>query len=140
MAEVSQVCNFSVVIGFMFFPLINAYLIIKAANFSFKIIPIDNFLTHKWIIFIGKISYGIYLYHIMVKHFFSLLLNQVPFDKMGYFSKLQYNKTVILFPFITFFTILIAYFSYRFIEAPLLKLKDRYFRTPSIKHKLIAST
>ncbi len=118
--------------GFIVYPLINVYLVVKASAFSFGIKPVDKLLTHKWGIFIGKISYGIYLFHILILHAFTDYLfapvwSKIPFDKMGFFSKLQYNATLIRFPFVTLLTILMAYLSFRFIEAPILKLKDKYF-------------
>lgn len=131
------------IIGFIFYPLINIYLVIKASVFSFKIKPIDKFLTNKWSILIGRISYGIYLYHIMVRHFFDLyifkpLWSMIPFESLGYFSKLQYNESLIKFPFIALLTVLIAFLSFRFIEAPFLKLKDKYFRNTQKKTNLVA--
>jgi peptidoglycan/LPS O-acetylase OafA/YrhL len=122
----------SILTGFIVYPLINVYLVIKCSAFSFQIKPIDKLLTHKWSLFVGKISYGIYLYHILILHsfndyIFNPLWSKIPFDSLGYFSKLQYNATLIKFPFICTLTIFIAYLSFRFIESPMLKLKDRYF-------------
>ncbi len=56
---------------FCCFPLVNLYLVIKGAVFSFKIRPIDKLLTNKWSLFIGRISYSIYIYHLMVLHLFN---------------------------------------------------------------------
>jgi peptidoglycan/LPS O-acetylase OafA/YrhL len=118
--------------GFIFYPLINIFFVIKAACFDFATKPINNFLSSKWAIFIGRISYGIYLYHIMVLHFFTdyvfnPLWNKIPFSSLGFFAKLQFNATLIKFPFVTLLTILLAYLSFRYIESPILKLKNEYF-------------
>jgi peptidoglycan/LPS O-acetylase OafA/YrhL len=116
------------------------YLVIKASSFNYRLTVIDKILTQKWAIFIGKISYGIYLYHIMVQYFFSTYIfskiwNTIPFDNFGYFSKLKYNETLIKFPFTISLTILIAYLSFRFIESPILGLKDKYFKKETIVGK-----
>ncbi len=115
------------------FPLVNLYLVIKGAVFSFKISAVDKFLANKRSIFIGRISYGIYIYHLMVMHLFNEyifnpLWNWIPFESMGVFSKLKYNATLIKFPFVTSLVIFIAYLSFRYFELPILKLKDKYFK------------
>jgi peptidoglycan/LPS O-acetylase OafA/YrhL len=119
-------------LGFFAYPLLNVYFVIKASTFSFCIKPVDALLCKKWSVFIGRISYGIYLYHIMVLHFFNFFLfdpiwNRIPFQNLGYFSKLQYSATLIKFPFVTVLTICVAYLSYRYIESPILRLKNKYF-------------
>ncbi len=122
------------IITFFVFPLVNIYLVIKSTSFSFYISPLEKFLASKPAIFIGRISYGIYVYHIIVMHYFDLLIfkpiwNNISFEKLGYFSKLQYNETLIKFPFILLLTIFVAYLSFKFIESPFLKLKDIYFKS-----------
>lgn len=117
---------------FMIVPFFNLFLVIKASSYQFQLAAFDKMLTHKWSLLIGKISYGIYIYHIMVLKFFEEyifgpLWKWIPFDKLGYFSKLKYNETLIRFPFLMITTIAIAYISFRYFESPILKLKDRYF-------------
>jgi peptidoglycan/LPS O-acetylase OafA/YrhL len=95
--------------------------------------PLDKLLTRKWVLFIGRISYGIYIYHILVLHLFNEYVfwpiwNKIDFDKLGYFSRLEYNETLIKFPFITGLTIGIAYLSFRYIESPILKFKHTYIQ------------
>lgn len=118
---------------FYAFPLLNLFLVIKASAFDFKLRIIDKILVHKWSLFIGKISYGLYLYHIMVQHFFTKyvvypLWEKIPFESLGFFAKLEYNETLVKFPFTISLTVLIAYLSFRFIESPILKMKDKYFK------------
>ncbi len=52
----------------------------------------------------------------------------IPFDSYGYFSKLQYNAWVVQFPATVLLTMFVARLSFRYIESPILKLKDKYFR------------
>lgn len=118
--------------GFLIYPILNVYFVIKASCYRFSVKPLDEILMNRRAAFIGRISYGIYLYHIMVFHLFTDYLFQpvwdrIPFYSFGYLSKLQYNATLIKFPFVTLLTILLAYLSFRYIESPILKLKDRYF-------------
>lgn len=132
-------------IGFIFYPFVNVYFVIKAAAFSFRIKPIDKSLLSRPAIFIGRISYGIYLYHIMVRYFFDTyifdpLWNRIPFSQLGYFSKIQYNKALIEFPILLFLVIVISYLSFRFIEMPFLKLKDKYAKKePSLTNPVLVS-
>ena len=118
-------------VGYIFYPLFNVYWVIKGAVFSFQLKLVDKFLLSNWAIYIGKISYGIYLYHIMVKHFleeylFNPMWNIIPFEKLGFLSKLKYNQAAFEFPFLVLATIIVAAVSFRLIEQPLLKIKDRY--------------
>lgn len=118
--------------GFILYPVVNLFFVIKAACFRFNFIPVEKLLKNKRVVFVGKISYGVYLYHILVLHFFNEFLfdpfwNAIPFNRLGFFSKLQYNATLIKFPFVTLLTIAVAYLSYRYLESPLLRLKNRLF-------------
>jgi peptidoglycan/LPS O-acetylase OafA/YrhL len=75
---------------------------------------------NKAVQYIGRISYGIYLYHM-----------PVPDTIKAIASHFGVNINYALHPYlwlITFFgiTFIIAYFSYRFIEMPFLKLKSRF--------------
>jgi peptidoglycan/LPS O-acetylase OafA/YrhL len=70
--------------------------------------------------FLGEISYGIYMYH--------TILIQVG---LGGLKNVIRNlhpilSTVFIYCFFTGLTVLVAYCSYRFIEKPLLHLKDRF--------------
>lgn len=114
-------------------PLVSLYLIIKASSFSFRLKFLDSFFLNRYVIHIGKISYGIYLYHLIVSYLFTTYLFdpiwlKIPFDDFGILSKLQYNAWIIKFPIVTFLVIIIAGLSFKYIETPIIKLKDRFFR------------
>jgi peptidoglycan/LPS O-acetylase OafA/YrhL len=68
------------------------------------------------LIYLGKISYGLYVFH---------LLCQI---MMGWFEKhvLHLEHWPLSFPFTLLLTILCAGLSYRFVESPFLKLKERF--------------
>jgi peptidoglycan/LPS O-acetylase OafA/YrhL len=78
---------------------------------------IQKVLAFQPIRFLGKISYGLYLYHLLGISFFGNLMMQ---------SGLKINSHYLNFflPFI--FTIIVSMLSYFIIEKPFLKMKDKY--------------
>jgi len=78
--------------------------------------PVNMFLTSRVMVFMGLISYGLYLYHYPIYHCFGINTTQVyPYDPVGLFR----SVTPVLLAFVA------AISSYYFIEKPLLKIKDR---------------
>ncbi|OJV53738.1 MAG: hypothetical protein BGO31_02455 [Bacteroidetes bacterium 43-16] len=75
-----------------------------------------KFLSNKPLAYIGKISYGIYLYHWVIQEFFTLGLQKV---------NLEIPAFLLVCIKITL-SIVIAALSWNLIEKPILKLKDRY--------------
>ena len=62
------------------------------------------------LIYIGKISYGIYLYHMPLLTF------------LGAFGFRSWTRLLIIGPI----TLIISILSYKYLEAPFLRLKDRF--------------
>lgn len=89
------------------------YLIARLISNPHKIF--SKFFDLKFLQFTGKISYGIYLYHALV---FGIL------DALVFHYKMSFNP-VILFIIKVGLTYLIALFSWRFIEKPILRFKDK---------------
>jgi peptidoglycan/LPS O-acetylase OafA/YrhL len=81
------------------------------------------YLEQKIIHYFGKISYGIYIYHPAV---IVLCVNTIHYFLGKNLSNITFN--LILYPFAFLFTIAVCELSFRFIETPLLKLKDRFNR------------
>ncbi len=109
------------------------FLVLKAAESSFHIKAINTLLTHKYALYIGRISYGLYVYHIMVIYYgtpymFDPVWHRINWEAFGKFSVLQYHSWLIKLPLYAAITIGIAELSFRYLEQPILKLKDRYFR------------
>lgn len=77
-------------------------------------------LEYKWISYLGKISYGIYLYHVIAIVFTMNVLKNFVFA-----SDLTYN--LILYPVSATLTILVCVASFECMEKPLLSYKDRKF-------------
>ena len=79
----------------------------------------DKLFNHKALFFIGKISYGIYVYHGLMRPFFKKyiydgFLSQIP---NGIISSILY--TIIC----TAISVLIAWISWTVLESQVLKLK-----------------
>lgn len=80
--------------------------------------------------YVGKISYGIYLYHWIISTLlygtFYKIWDSINFESFGFFSIIKYHRYIGSFTLFFIITLLLATISYYIIEKPLLKLK-RYF-------------
>jgi len=77
--------------------------------------PRIGILRHPWLVYLGKISYGLYLYH----HILFMLWDDYA-SRMGIANHLGIDMAK------TGVSVAIAAFSWRFVEQPLLSLKDRF--------------
>jgi peptidoglycan/LPS O-acetylase OafA/YrhL len=75
------------------------------------------FFENKFVIYGGKISYGIYLYHKVIPILFTSSLRSLGIGNP--------NAVVVLLSSIAI-TFIVAHFSWIWIEKPILKLKDRF--------------
>ncbi|WP_313580542.1 acyltransferase [Chishuiella sp.] len=73
-------------------------------------------LNNKYIIYLGEISYGIYMYHAIVFQIIGLLLIKVSFLSPITMILLSYFSVFLI-------TIILSSISYRYFEKPFLKLK-----------------
>ena len=76
-----------------------------------------------------------YLYHLPIslyfsKYIFEPIWSKIPFEEWGRLSALYYHREIIQFPLYSLLSLILAIFSFRYIEKPLLKLKDRFFKKP----------
>jgi len=71
--------------------------------------------------FLGRISYGLYVYHFAIIWFLSVLFG------ISYATPLPFAPAAGALVL----TILIAAMSYRWLEKPLIDLKDKYFKVPA---------
>jgi peptidoglycan/LPS O-acetylase OafA/YrhL len=81
------------------------------------------YLEQKIIHYLGKISYGVYIYHPAVIVF---CVNSIHYFLGKNLSSLTFN--ILLYSSAILITILVCELSYRYIETPLLKLKDKFNR------------
>lgn len=80
-----------------------------------------SLLDVSWLRFIGKISYGIYVYHFPVMWFVTRFLEERVPEETLYWLNLAFSFAI---------TILIATLSWYLLERPILSLKDRFFSVP----------
>lgn len=80
-------------------------------------------LDQKWLNFIGKISYGIYVIHPLLIFFAS--------QTIGKFYGSSIVNYLLLYALIIFSTILLSYLSYEFFEKRFLAYKDRFAKIKS---------
>ena len=96
------------------------------------------FLQHKWITYLGKISYGIYLYHLLIPFVFWKLYNLSTARLLSRHISLTPLTEILVNPVVSFLlyftlTVLFASASWYFLESPISKLK-RHFNYRSRKH------
>ncbi|MDC0117761.1 acyltransferase [Flavobacteriaceae bacterium] len=104
--------NYQFIWGYSLLNILFALLIICIIN---KKNPI-GFLKNPVLIYLGKISYGIYVYHVVV-----LMLIRHIWD-------FRFSSLLGILLFIVYFTltILLAHISYKYYEKPFLMLKDKF--------------
>lgn len=95
--------------------------------FSFSANKIYNWANpmyeSRFLRFFGKLSYGLYLYHMIVFGFFAKSLVQF-FHNLNMPNVNEHGIEVSMS--VLFITITISYISFTFFEAPILKLKSRF--------------
>jgi peptidoglycan/LPS O-acetylase OafA/YrhL len=101
--------------------LISIMLILNVSLNPRTLIRMDN----SYLNYIGRISFGIYVYHPLVIYMSAKWLG-------GYISQVDKDYRYILIYFLVMFsTIAIAHLSYKFFEKPFLQLKEKYARVKS---------
>jgi len=87
--------------------------------------PLITMLNNRLLIKIGKVSYGIYLYHMLYVYFASSIWYQYLFDYYSPFINRVFEPWIFLS--INFWVLyFVAQLSWRFIEKPLLGFKPKY--------------
>ncbi|HUR11491.1 MAG TPA: acyltransferase [Flavitalea sp.] len=123
---------------------LNLFLILKAFHFQFSIRRFDKLMTHPYVVYFGRISYGLYIYHQLISAYLDEfvidpLWLKIPFEKFGFLSKLEFHPWFFKSFLYTFLTIIIASYSYFKIEMPILKLKDKLFGEKKRQKKLVVT-
>jgi len=109
------------------------FLILKSVHSDFDLKFLNRILTNKAAIYIGTISYGIYIFHLPLGYFITTRFvapwwDAINFDSLGKFSFIRHYLWVVLLPAYALLSIGVATLSSRFIEKPILSLKDRFFK------------
>jgi len=80
---------------------------------------------HRIFEWLGKISYGLYMYHMIIIYPIMVFFMKTSFLKGA--SLIQYNFSIVMFYLLTFlFTILISHYSHYYFEVYFLKKKIKY--------------
>jgi peptidoglycan/LPS O-acetylase OafA/YrhL len=79
----------------------------------------NRFLELPWMKYLGKISYGLYVYHYAIIYFAARNQDLIALPLW----QSQLLTALVSFPL----TVLVAALSYRYMERPILNLKDKYF-------------
>lgn len=87
----------------------------------------SSWLTHPWLVRLGKISYGLYIWHLL-----AILLTY----KFGWCRPMSVWTSLYALPI----TIAMAEISYQWIEKPFLRWKERFSRTEQPAHGASAPT
>ncbi|WP_121357021.1 acyltransferase family protein [Flavisolibacter nicotianae] len=120
-------------IDYVAFPVVSLYLVLKIVHKGFSFSSIGKFLQNRRVVYIGTISYGIYLYHILVRHYFGgkffipQIWEKIDRKSLGIFKYLFYNDYLVLLPLYSALTLLVAHISFQYIEKPILALKEKWF-------------
>ena len=93
------------------------FIVIKASQLQFSLVT-KLLLENKLALHIGKISYGIYLYHFFMPDFYNQLIEWFP----NHFSSGSIFRT----PFLFVSSIVFAECSWYLLEKPVMKLKDKF--------------
>jgi peptidoglycan/LPS O-acetylase OafA/YrhL len=104
-------------------------LIVNISSNQNSIVKLEN----KPMDFLGKISYGVYIYHPLIIY---LLQRWAGTYLVKMDSRWRY---VAIFGLVTFITILVAAISYRFFESRFLRLKERFARVKSQGNRQLAT-
>ncbi|PBJ13877.1 acyltransferase [Flavobacterium sp. ACN6] len=121
----------SLILGLMFIPFFMTYfqsIILSVLFLCLILITINdknNFvLRSRKLSYIGKISYGIYMFHPFVMFLVFPFVNKYfPFSTNSFF----YNFSVYFFVFSL--TILMSHFSYKYFESIFINIKDNKYKT-----------
>lgn len=110
--------DFIVIVGNNFlFSLFAFIIIIKASQMKFLLFT-KYLLENKLVIHLGKISYGIYLYHFFMPDFYNQMIDLFP----NYF----YLESPFRIFFLFLFSLIFAQISWLLIEKPTISLKSRF--------------
>lgn len=108
------------------FAVINFILLRRRENGAFSTYVLQN----RWLVIMGKISYGIYLYHLLIPHFtgkaLAYLNSYLPFNPAPNNIYLIATENFLIL-------LLVSYTSWKLIEQPVLKYKERFEYKPSEK-------
>lgn len=119
-------------IKFIIFPFLALYLIYKSTKYCFLINIVNDILDNKMVIYLGSISYGIYLIHLPLGFYLDKVMIYIVSSLDNGSSELalsafEKNKWLIQLPLFSIISFILASVINSYFEKPILKLKDKYF-------------
>lgn len=99
-----------------------AIIIVNVSTNPKSLINLENSLLN----FLGRISYGIYVYHMIIIYLLSYFLKDIIQH-----IKIPFIEYLVVYFLIYFFTILVAFISYKYFESKFLLLKLKYSKIKS---------
>jgi peptidoglycan/LPS O-acetylase OafA/YrhL len=117
---------------FLIVSIVNTLLVIKAWSRGFSFRMLDRIVLSRYAGYIGRISYGIYVYHYLVRsfvdeYFIKPTLASADLTTWDSFAWFGHHPGVFRLISCSVITLIIAHLSFRYLERPLLKLKDKLF-------------
>jgi peptidoglycan/LPS O-acetylase OafA/YrhL len=95
---------------------------------SFRPGILHSFLCLAWLRWVGSISYGVYIFHVLLSGYYRRLADfLLPHGSRN--SVLLLDTAIVLFG-----SILMAWLSFRFFETPILRLKSRFQTEPPSRY------
>lgn len=116
-------------------PFISLFLLLKTTQKGFAFTSLNWFLNNKKVVFLGTISYGIYIFHVPIAFYttniFDSFWNSINWDSkgmqmLGILNKIRWQQWFFRMIFNCSLTVFIAYLSYKYFEKPILQLKERF--------------
>jgi len=122
--------------------LCSSVLVLKAVQGEFRVPGVESLLRNSKLQQFGRVSYGIYLFHVPIKLFldhyvFNPVWLSLPFESFGLLSKLRWHSWMVKLPLYSGLAWLLATVSYQWFERHVLAFKDIWFPTRGIKEKPI---
>lgn len=103
--------------AFLIYSVLFLIIILNVSLNTNSIIKIENNVF----VFLGNISYGLYMYHLMIVAAFIGFLKYIGFDVNN-----SFGSQLIVYSGVIGLTILVAWFSYRYFESWFLKIKHKF--------------
>ena len=108
------VSDFFVVIERLVFAILFAFVI---ADFTYSNLPTFDLEKHKWMSYFGQLSFGLYCYHGIVLTIAIKIADHYQLTSSGL-------NVFLLMPIMVFsFTLMLAHYSYKYFEKPIIKFK-----------------
>lgn len=110
--------------------LCSAFLVVKTTHYDLNVNSLNDLLSNKLAVFIGSISYGIYIFHLPLSYYVTIFIINPLFFWINslnivYLDFLSHHDWILKLPICAITSILLAYISYKIIESPILKLKNK---------------